>query len=80
MFDSKEKAQDHRDQVVEVLQEAFDGEPWHVHPVLDGAVVRIPSDDLDQATAAIEDHGFPVQELGETGDWFELKAKPQNDG
>jgi len=80
MFDSKEAAQDHRDEVVEVLGEAFDGSPWHVHPVLDGAVVRIPIEDQDQATAAIEDHGFPIQELGETGDWFELKAKPQNDG
>ena len=79
MFDSKQKAQDHRDQVVEVLRESFDG-PWHVSPVLDGAVVRIPPDDLDVAAATIEDHGFPVKELGESGDWFEIKAIPQNDG
>jgi hypothetical protein len=48
--------------------------------VLDGAVVRIPSEDQDVAVSALEDHGFPVKEMGESGDWFELKAKPQNDG
>lgn len=80
MFSGKQEAQEHRDAVVEVLGEAFDGEPWHVHPVLDGAVVRIPTEDLDAAETALETAGFPVKEIGESGDWFEIKAKPQNDG
>jgi hypothetical protein len=80
MFDSREDALAHRDAVVDVLGETFDGEPWHVHPVLDGAVVRIEEEHLDAATSALSEGGFPVERLAESGDWHEIKAKPQNDG
>lgn len=76
MFDSKEKALEHRDAVVQMLTDALGEAPWHTHPVLDGCTVRILEDDADAVRAACDEEGFPVESLGETGDWVELKVKP----
>lgn len=80
MFDSREKCLEHRDTVVQVLQERFDEEqvPWHTHPTLDSAVVRILDEHLDAATEAFESEGMQVEVMGESGDWHELKVKPES--
>ena len=77
MFSGKEEALNHRDAVVDVLEAQFGEEAaWHTHPVLDGCTVRIQQEDTDPATEAFEEAGFSVKNLGETGDWMELKVKP----
>lgn len=77
MFDSKERALEHRDAVVSVLEEQFDeSAAWHCHPVLDGCIVRVNEPDVEPASEAFEADDFTVQILGESGDWVELKVKP----
>lgn len=79
MFDSREACLEHRDTVVQVLQDRFGEQvPWHTHPTLDAAVVRIPTEHLDAATDAFESEGLKVDVMGESGDWKELKVKPES--
>lgn len=78
MFTGKDEALQHRNQVLEVLEDS-EVEAYHIHPVLDGAAVRIQHDSLDTAREALDEHGFGIVDMGESGDWKELKATP-NDG
>ena len=82
MFDSKEDALAHRDAVLEVLVDLSGIDTWQVHPVLDGAAVKVATEDHEQASEQIEEAGFPAKMIGEgpDGDWFEMKVRPKNDG
>lgn len=85
MFDGKEQALAHRDAVLEVLVDQIDSDPtdqpFQIHPVLDGAVVKVANTDERTVQETFEDAGFPVEAVGEgpDGDWFEMKVLPKHD-
>ena len=85
MFEGKEQALAHRDAVLEVLVDQIDSDPtdqpFHIHPVLDGAVVKVANMNGRTVRETFEDAGFPVEVIGEGPDcdWFEIKVKPKND-
>lgn len=80
MFEGRQEALQHRDQVLETFIEEFgEGqEAMQISPVLDGCTLRVADLDPDEVAQHLETEGFTVNMIGEgpDGDWFEMKVKP----
>lgn len=79
MFDSRDAALEHRDEVVDTMQQQGETFPWKVTPRLDRATVLVADTDPGEIQDALAADGFSVRipdpEPDEHG-WVELQVKP----